>query len=67
MKQKIKSVLIWLSLLPYKKIEMDNGLIVKIYRNGRMIANERNINHDKKSNYQTSGIIDSYTMDDKLN
>ena len=51
MKKKIKSVLIWLSLLPHKKIEMDNGLIVKIYRNGRMIANERNKNYDKKSNY----------------
>ena len=51
MKNKIKRILIWLSLLPYKKIEMDNGLIVKIYRNGRMVANERNIRNDKKSNY----------------
>lgn len=51
MKNKIKRILIWLSLLPYKKIEVDNGLVVKLYRNGRMIANERNKDYDKKSNY----------------
>lgn len=50
MKKKIKAVLIWLSLLPYKTIEMDNGIIAKIYRNGRILANERNKNYDKHKN-----------------
>jgi len=47
----VKVVLIYLSLRPYKTIEMDNGVIAKVYRNGKLIANRRNKDHDKKSNY----------------
>lgn len=38
----INRLLIKHSKLPYKTVELDTGLIVDHYRNGRLIANKRN-------------------------
>lgn len=44
-------ILINLSIRPYKTVELETGLIVDHYRNGKLIANKRNTKklwHQKK-------------------
>ncbi len=38
----IRRILIKYSIIPYKTVELDTGLIVDHYKNGRLIANKRN-------------------------
>ena len=37
-----RRILINLSIRPYKTVELETGLIVDHYRNGKLIANKRN-------------------------
>ena len=43
MRKLINKLLIKYSRLPYKTVELDTGLIVDHYRNGKLIANKRNV------------------------
>jgi len=36
-----KRLLIGLSIRPYKVVTLDTGIIVELYKNGKLIANKR--------------------------
>jgi hypothetical protein len=43
----MKKILIYLSIIPYKTVKLPTGLIVKHYRNGKLIADERDTRYGK--------------------
>ena len=47
MKALINRVLVKLSIRPFKTVKLPTGLIVKHYRNGKLIADQRDTRYGK--------------------